>query len=159
MQPDERIQDEQSRLELLDGLREALAVGRGVKSERGRGDDIHGQRVERHAGAGAEAGQAGADHGQRIFGREKQCRAGARHRELAQTRRAGGHADGQIQSEEGFAALGFAAQDAHGLLGPEVFDQPAGEGGGVGRQLAGALNREGVHDFLAGLGSRAKTSK
>jgi hypothetical protein len=44
------------------------------------------------------------------------------------------------------------------LLGPETFDQPLGLGAGAG-QLAGALNRERVHDFLAGLGSRANTSK
>ena len=66
--------------------------------------------------------------------------------------------NGDIQGQEAFAAFGFAAQDADGLLGPETFDQPLGLGAGAGR-LAGALNRERVHDFLAGLGSRANTSK
>ena len=52
--------------------------------------------------------------------------AGAAHRELAQAGRTGGHADGQIQGQEAFAAFGFAAQDADGLVGPESFDQPLG---------------------------------
>jgi hypothetical protein len=44
------------------------------------------------------------------------------------------------------------------LLGLEILDQPLGLRAAAG-QLAGPLNREGVHGFLAGLGSRAKTSK
>ena len=63
------------------------------------------------------------------------------------------HADGEVQCQEGFAAFGFAAQDAHRLIGPEAFDEPAGEGG-VSGELAGALNREWVHGRLGlGLGS------
>ncbi len=92
------------------------------------------------------------------FGREEQHRSAAPHRELSQAGGDGSDADGDIQSHEAFAAFGFAAQDANGLLGPQTFDQPLGLRSRAG-QLAGALNRESVHDFLAGLGSRAKTSK
>ena len=63
--------------------------------------------------------QALAHHGQRVFRREQQHRPAAPHRELAQTGRAGSDADRHIQSEEAFAAFGFPAQDADGLLGPE----------------------------------------
>ena len=51
----------------------------------------------------------------------------------------GSDADGQVQSQEAFAAFGFAAQDADGLLGPKFFDQPLGLGA-VTLQLAGALD-------------------
>jgi hypothetical protein len=81
--------------------------------------------------------------------------------ELTQARRAGGDADGQVEGEEAFAALGFAPDDADGLVAPEALDQPGGEAAGVLGQIAGALNgKGGVHGRLVrGLGSGAKTSK
>src|SRR5208283_3417183 len=45
MQADERVQDEQDGPELLDGLQETCAVGRGVQAKGRRGDDLDWQRV------------------------------------------------------------------------------------------------------------------
>ena len=53
-----------------------------------------------------------------ILGGVEQDAAGARHLEAAQAGRSGGHCDGQVEGEEGFAALGLAADDADGFVGP-----------------------------------------
>jgi hypothetical protein len=53
-------------------------------------------------------------------------------------------------------AFGFASEDAHGLVRPESLDQPLGERSRFDRELAGALDRQLVHErFGVGLGSRA----
>jgi hypothetical protein len=59
---------------------------------------------------------------QRVFGGKNQHGAGAPDGELPQTGRAGSDAHGDIQGEKAFAALGLAAEDADGLIGPEPFD-------------------------------------
>ena len=61
-------------------------------------------------------------------------------------------------SQEALATLGFASKDANGLIGPEILDQPLGLRTFSG-ELAGPLKGKGVHDFVEGLGSMAKTSK
>ena len=100
---------------------------------------------------GRDAFQPLTHHGQRVFGREEQHRSAAPDMELSQAGGAGSDADGDIQSHEAFAAFGFAAQDADGLLGPESFDQPLSLRAGAG-QLAGPLNRVGGSRFFGGLG-------
>jgi hypothetical protein len=45
-------------------------------------------------------------------------------RELPQARDTCGDRDGAIEGEEGFAALGLAADDANGLSHPQPFDEP-----------------------------------
>ena len=52
-------------------------------------------------------------------------RPASRHGEAAQARDAGGDRDGEVEGEERLAALGLAADDADGLLGPQPGDQPA----------------------------------
>ena len=47
-----------------------------------------------------------------------------RHGETAQAGGAGGDRDGDVEGEEGLAGLGLASDDADGLLGPQLFDQP-----------------------------------
>jgi hypothetical protein len=158
MEPNEGIEDQQDRLEGLDRVGQALAIGGGVQAQCGGGDDFHGQRFEADLRRLADPLQPLAHHRQGVFGREEQNLSGALNGKTAQARRAGGDADGDIQSQETFAAFGFAAQNAHRLLGPEVFDQPVGlRSDSI--ELAGALDGEQVHGFLEGLGSRAKTSK
>ena len=55
---------------------------------------------------------------QGVLGGIEQDATGARHREAAQAGSAGGDRDGEVQRQEGFAALGFAADDADGFVGP-----------------------------------------
>jgi hypothetical protein len=56
---------------------------------------------------------------QGVFGGIEQDAAGAADREAVQAGDAGGHGDGQIEGEEGFAAFGFAADDADGFFRPQ----------------------------------------
>ena len=96
--------------------------------------------------------------GQRVFGGKEQDFAAASNREPPQAGCAGGDTHGDIQSQEAFAAFGFTAKDPDRLIGPKILHQPLSLGTDRG-ELAGPLNGKRVHDFLAGLGSSAKTSK
>lgn len=56
-------------------------------------------------------------------------------------RRAGGDRDGEVEREEGLAALGLAADDAARLVAPQLLDEPAPLGRHVG-ELGGARDRQ-----------------
>jgi hypothetical protein len=85
---------------------------------------------------------------QGIFGGIEQDAAGAADREAAQAGNAGGDRDGQIEGEEGFAAFGFAADDADGFFRPHPLDEPAllphGTFGAIG-EAPGRLDRKLAH--------------
>ena len=74
---------------------------------------------------------------QRIFRGEQQNPTGTRYREPAQARRSRGDGDGLIEGEERLAALGFAADDADSLLGPQTCDQPSALLGAFGQTPRG----------------------
>ncbi len=155
MQPDQRIQDQQDGPLLLDGVGKALAIGGGIQPERGRGNDLHRQGGKRDLRGSGNAFQALAHHGQRVFGRKEQHRAAAPHRELPQAGGAGSDADRHIQGQEAFAAFGFAAQDADGLIGPESFDQPLGLRASCTR-VGWPVGREAGSWLFGGLGIQGK---
>ena len=125
MKSDQRIQDQQA---WVGGARRCAArrwrsAGVSSRSE-GAVMTSTGKASKANLSGCGDAFQALADDGQRVFGREEQHRCRCGDRELAQAGRAGSDADGQVQGQEAFAALGFAAEDADGLIGPESFDQP-----------------------------------
>src|SRR5208283_1308558 len=91
----------------------------------GRGDDLDVEIGERDAGGLADAIEAASHDVQRILGGIEQDAARSRHREAAQAGDAGGHGHGDVEGEERFAALGLAADDADGLLGPQAGNEPA----------------------------------
>ena len=88
--------------------------------------------------------QSSAHDMQSVLGRIQQHAPRMRHREVAQTRCAGSDGDGQVQSEEGFAALGFPPDDSYGLFGPQACDQPALLLGTIGETI-GLLDRQRAH--------------
>ena len=100
--------------------------------------------AKRHAGGGADAIEPAADDVECVLGGIEQDAAGVGHREAAQAGDAGGDGDGQIEGEEGFAALGLAADDADGLFGPQPVDEPALLLGAVG-EAPGRLDRKLAH--------------
>ena len=81
---------------------------------------------------------------QRVLGGEEQDAAALRHREAAQAGDAGGDGDGDVEGEERLAALGLAADDTDGLLGPQAGDQPAVLLGALGEAPCG-LDRQQAH--------------
>ena len=144
MQPDEGIEHEQAWLQPCDSLLEACAVSIQIEAQTGRGDYLDVEFRQRGAGGGTDALEAAANDVQGILGRIEQNAAGTCDREAAQAGRCRGDGDGQIEGEEGFAALGLAADDPHRLLGPQLIDQPTPLLGNLG-ETPGRLNRKLGH--------------
>jgi hypothetical protein len=88
------------------------------EAQAGGGDHLHVEFGETDAGGGADPFETATDDVQGIFGGIEQDAAGVADREAAQAGDAGGDGDGQIEGEEGFAAFGFAADDADGFFRP-----------------------------------------
>lgn len=158
VQANEWVEDQQDGALLLHSVREALPVGGGVQPERWGDNDLNRQRGKGDLSGRRDTFKPLTHDRQRVFGWKKQHRSATSYWELPQTGSTGSNADSDIQSQEAFAAFGLAAEDADGLLGPELLDQPLSLRAGVG-QLTGALDEQRVHGFLVGLGSRVKTSK
>ena len=118
MQAHERIEDEEPRLEGGDGFLETSAVGLEIKAQAGRGDHLDVEFGESGADGSTDTLKAAADDVQSVFGGIEQDTAGTAHCEAPQTGDAGSDGNGQIEGEEGFAALGLAADDADGLFRP-----------------------------------------
>ncbi len=118
MQAHERIEYEEPRLEGGDGFLETSAVGLEIKAQAGRGDHLDVEFGESGADGGTDTLKAAADDVQSVFGGIEQDTAGTAHCEAPQTGDAGSDGNGQIEGEEGFAALGLAADDADGLFRP-----------------------------------------
>ena len=132
VQADERIEDEQPWPQVLDGVRETLAIFDEVEAEGRRGDDLDVERGEGGAGAEGDAFEAPPDDVQGVLGREEQDAARLDGREAPEARRSRRHGDGHVEREEGLAALGLTPDDADRLGGPQPIDQPApifGDGG------------------------------
>ena len=144
MQAHKRIKDQEPRLEGGDGLLETRAVGLEIETQAGCGDHLDVEFGETGAGGGADAFKASADDMQRVLGGIEQDPTGPRDREAAQAGDSGGDGDGQIEGEEGFAALGLAADDADGFIGPQLIDQPAPLVGSFG-ETPGRLDRKLGH--------------
>ena len=144
VQAHERIEDQEPRLEGGDGFLEPRAVGLQIEAQAGRGDHLDVEFGETSAGGGTDALEALADDVQRVLGGIEQDPAGALDGEAAQTGSSGGDGDRQIEGEEGFAALGLATNDADGILGPQLIDQPAPLLGRLG-ETPGRLNRKLRH--------------
>jgi hypothetical protein len=108
-----------------------------IEPQAGRGDDLNVDVGQFDGGGGADAVEAPTDDVQGVLGGVEQHTPGVGHGEAAQAGPAGGDGDGQIEGEEGFAAFGLAADDADGLLGPQVGDQPALFLGALGQAMGG----------------------
>jgi hypothetical protein len=124
MQADERIEDEQARPQPGDRLVETGAVDLEIEAQARCGDHLQVEFGEVATGGGADSVEAAAHDVECVFGGIEQDATGADDGEAAQTGRSGGDGDGQIEGQEGFAALGFAADDADRLFRPQVGDEP-----------------------------------
>ena len=119
MQAHEGIEHQQARRQLRDGFIETRAIGRLIEPHRGCGDHMNVEIFQVARRGGTDALEPATHDMQRILGGIEQHPTRPGHGEAAQTRRAGRDGDGQIQSEEGFAALRFPANDTDGLFGPQ----------------------------------------
>jgi hypothetical protein len=122
MQAHKGIENEETGLELGDGLVEAAANSLEIKPQGRFGDDLDVEFGKLEAAGGADSLEPPPHHVEGILGGIKKDASGGR--KAAQARRASGDRDGEIQGEEGFAALGLGADNPDSLLGPQILDQP-----------------------------------
>ena len=122
-------------------------------------DDGDVEGLEAGAGGAGDPVQALAHQVSGVLGGEHQDRAGPGGGEVAQARDAGGDGDGEVHRQDGFAALGLAADDADGLFAPQRVDQPLPLARPV-LQLDRGAGREAVrrHAPAAGAGHGASSS-
>jgi hypothetical protein len=85
MQPDERVEDKQCRLDPCYGLTELLLVLGQIEQNPGGGDDVDGKMIEAGVGCGADARKTLPDHIECVLCGKKKHRAGAKDLETAQT--------------------------------------------------------------------------
>ena len=108
VQPHERVEDQQARLQSCDGLGEVAAVGIEIETQDRRRDHLDIEVGERHSGSTGDAFEAAAHDVECVLGGEQQHPTGARHREPAQAGHIRCDSDGQIKGQERLAALGLA---------------------------------------------------
>jgi hypothetical protein len=125
MEANEGIENQQSGLQPGNGVVEGTTVGIEVDAQTGRGDDLDVEIGEVEAGRGADAVEATPHDVQRILGGIEQHPPGPLDGKTPQARGACSDGDGEIEGEEGFAALRLAADDADSFFRPQALDQPA----------------------------------
>lgn len=145
VKPDEGIEEKEPWSEAVHGIDEPFLVEYGVEPQRRRSDDVDVELGESELEMGADAFEPGADDVQGVFGGVEEDSALARDGKVSQARRAGGDGYSHIEDEEALATLGFASDDADGLVGPEALDEPSGFGRG-GVELVSALDRQRIHE-------------
>jgi len=118
MQPDEGVEDQEFRLQPHDSFLQRLLVLQAIEAQRRHGDDLDIETLKVDAGGRGDAFEALAHDVGRVLGGKKEHGAGLVGREAAQARRARGDGDGEIEGEEGLAALRLATDDPDGLSAP-----------------------------------------
>src|SRR6516164_1387883 len=96
MQAHEGIENEETRLELGDGLLEAAANGLEIKPHSWFGDDLDVERGELEATGGANPLEPSPHHIEGVLGGIEKDAPGARDRKAAQAGSAGGDRNGEI---------------------------------------------------------------
>jgi hypothetical protein len=145
MQTHEGVEHEQFWLQQGDRGGQRLSVIVVIEPERRHGDEVNVKAFEVDAGYGGNSLEALAHDKGCVLGGEQQYGTTLAGWKAAQAGAAGSNGDGKIESQEGLAALGFAADDADRLSAPQAFDQPAWRGGWSGCELRRAHGWQGFH--------------
>lgn len=125
MQSDQRVEEKKLGSQMFDGIDELGSIGVEVEPEGGGVDDVEVEGADVEIPAVADTLDSLPDHGGGVFSEVDEGGAFALHLEVSEARRSRGDAEGEVESEPGFAALGRAADDSHGLLPPEIFYEPS----------------------------------
>ena len=125
MKPDEGVEDEQDRTERVDRRLQLRTVFDEIETHAGGGDHLDGQIGEGDAGGVGDALEPCAHQMQRVLGGVQEHGPVTHRPESTQARDAAGDGDDDVEGQEALAALRLAADDADGLVGPEVLDEPA----------------------------------
>lgn len=137
---DEGVEQEELGLKFSDGVGEGGSVIGQVEPEVGGGNHLDIELGEASVTGLTDTIETAANEGGRVFGGEEEYASGAGDGESSEASRAGSDSDRHVENEETFSGLGFAADDAHGLLGPKPLDEPARGIGGQRVEGVGGLN-------------------
>jgi hypothetical protein len=129
-----------------------LMIGHVEPQERD-GDDVDLERIETDVRRGRDPDEPTPHDVERVLRGEEEDAPSLRDSIASQARCARRDGDGEIEREETLAALGFAAHDPDGLVGPEPLDEPPSLGWEL-LELARAPDRETGHRRFAGAGVR-----
>ena len=143
VQAHERVENQQARPDALDGAFEAATVLGIIEAQGRHVEDAEVEALEVGSACGGDGLKALAEDMGRVLGCEQEDAAGLGG-EAPHAGDAGGDGDGDVEGEEGLAALRLAADDADALLVPERVDEP-GLGRGADLEFARRAGREVVH--------------
>ena len=124
MQPYEGVEDEEHGPQRRDGFGESPLIGRQVEADSGGRDDVEVEVGEADVRRATDALEPVAHDVQGVLGGEEEHPTWASGGEAPETRDARCDRHGQVEREEGLAALGLAPHDANGLVGPQAVDEP-----------------------------------
>ena len=122
---------------------ESLLVLGEVEPDRGGGDHVHVEGLEREAPMGADSIDALAYLGELVLGEVHHGGARVVDGEAPEAGRTRGDADGDVEAEPRFRALGGARNHADGLLSPYIVHKPLGACRHLG-QIVGPHDGESV---------------
>ena len=159
VQAHQGVEDKQAWPDALDGVVQALAVAFEVEAQSRHVDDGDVEVTERRVGGAGDAFEPGAHDVSGILGGEQHDGSWVCGGEVTQARDARGDGHGEVEGEEGFAALGLAADDADGFAAPECVDEPVLVAGAVLELDRGACGQGAHRRALVRLGVSPKVSK
>jgi len=125
VKPHERIEQQQPRPDSFGRLEELRAVRIAIEPKCRRRDHVDVDRLERESAVPRHSLDAFADDRQCVLGQVDEDRPGLRHGIFSQTRRAGSHAQGHIESQPGLRALGRTTDHADRTVAPKLLNEPA----------------------------------
>src|SRR5689334_4061589 len=147
VQAHEGIEDQKARLQSGNGLLQSEAISDKIEAQGRGGDDLDIEVAQVDAGGGGDAFEPPAHDRMGILCGIEEDAAGVGDRKASQARDAACHGDGQIERQEGLAALGLAADDADGVLRPQLRYEPTQLWGLFG-QAPGRRNGQRSHRRL-----------
>jgi hypothetical protein len=119
MKANQGIKQKKPGLECLERCAQTLLVISKIEAQHFGGNGVEWDLVDIEVAVPAQGLDSGADCRQGIFGQVDQNRADLLNGETVQAGRPRSHTQGHIQAQPGFATLWRAANDTHGLPGPE----------------------------------------
>jgi hypothetical protein len=148
---DEGVEQKQLGLKFSDSVGEGGSVIGQVEPEVGGGNHLDVELGEPCVTGLADAIETDANESGRVFGGEEEDASGFGDGESFEAGGTGGQGDRHVENQETFSGLGFAADDAHGLLGPKALDEPARGIAGQGVEGVGRLNGQAHSLALSGM--------
>jgi hypothetical protein len=158
MKADEGVQHEEPGLDAGQGQRETVTVRVEVEPERRFCDESERQAFEFGSRGPGDAGDTFPDGAGWVLCGVEQDGARIADGEASEGWHSSGDGHREIESEPCLSGLGDTADEADGLFGPEVFDEPSCVFRDDGK-IGDTGDCKGIHGRILRLGVRSKTSR